>query len=232
MIELEMLDRVGMAWAQAQVKAQHYLHAPVDVRSMPEGYAVHVEGVGRIGVLLFGRPEATRCYPFYGSVQDVQSGRCEETRWQVLNLARVWLDPQVQRGGAFYGPEWLPGFVDRRGVWRSTLASSAVGLAVERIGYDYLMRRPPCFLDEPYELRWCLSYCSNWLHKGTLYSASRFGRYRVNKRGLETWRIWLPALTAEQDLDIQRAAEIHPRSKAMRARRESGLAGVQLNFQV
>jgi hypothetical protein len=83
-------------WAQAMVTQYHYLRRPVDPRTMTEGYQVRLPEIGPVGVLLFGRPEATRCYPWYGGLDDVRTGRAEVTRWQVLNLSRVWLDPLVQ----------------------------------------------------------------------------------------------------------------------------------------
>lgn len=181
---------------------------------------VRLGDLGAIGVLLFGRPEATRCYPWYGSIENVQTGRAEVTRWQVLNLSRVWLDPRVQRDGCAYGPDWLPGYTDRRGVWRSTLASTVIGMAIQRIGIDYLVRRPPCFLDEPYEIRWLLSYCDTRLHRGTVYAASGFERYRINRSGIETWRIPLPGLAPAEDAQVRHASEINARSRRFRAARE------------
>lgn len=197
----------------------HYLRRPVDSRCSVEGYAIHVEPIGKVGLLLFGRPEATRCYPWYGSVGDVESGRAEVTRWQVLNLARVWLDPRVQAGGEFCRPEYVPGFVDRKGAWRPTLASTAIWMAMERIGYEYLLRRPPCFLDEPYEIRWLLSYCDPRYHRGIIYKAAGFRHYRTNGGGLMTWRIRLPDLTPAQEFLVREAARVNPRSQAYRAKR-------------
>lgn len=115
-VHVSPLDRAGIRWAQDTVTAQHYLRAPVDPRCSVEGYAVEVAALGRVGALLFGRPEATRCADWYGGVDDVAAGRCEVTRWQTLNLARVWLDPRVQAAGEWHHTDHLPGFTDRRGV--------------------------------------------------------------------------------------------------------------------
>ena len=222
MIHLTPLDRTGVAWAQAQVQAYHYLCTRVDPRCCIEGYAVRVAGVPYpAGCLLVGRPEATRCGNWYGSAEDVVSGRCECTRWQVLNLARVWLHPSVQASGCYYHPDYLPGFVDRRGVWRSTLASAAIRQALRAIGYDYLQRRPPVWVDEPYELRYVLSYCDPALHRGVIYQTSGFELYRTNERGLQTWRILVPGLDPMQDLHIRRLAAQHPRSIRLRAERQA-----------
>lgn len=109
MISLEYCDERGLAWAQATVARHHYLRTPVDTRCSPEAWAVRLGDLGRVGCLIVGRPQATRCYPWYGSVEDMAVGKAEVTRWQVLNLARVWLDPRVQPGGAWHRPDLLPG---------------------------------------------------------------------------------------------------------------------------
>ena len=243
-ITLRPLDRAGLRWAQDTVSAYHYLRTPVDPRCSVEGYAVETPLLGRIGLLLFGRPQATRCGDWYGGVADVEAGRCEVTRWQVLNLARVWFDPRVQHGGEWHNAAHLPGFVDRRGVWRSTLATTAIRQAVMRIGYDYLLRRPPVYLDEPYEIRWLLSYCDTRLHRGVIYQQSGFelhrpaaphaasrcrcvrgavvmrGRPATGSQAIETWRVRLPALTPEQDSAIQVASALNARAQRYRAQRE------------
>lgn len=218
-IDLMAMDPDGIRWAQQVVAEQHYLHSPVDVRCSVEGYKVFIGDIGCRGILLFGRPQATRCSDWYGSVDDVECGRCEVTRWQVLNLARVWLDPVVQVRGEYCRPDVIPGFVDRRGVFRSTLASTVLKTAIERIGYDYLVQRPPVFLDEPYEIKWLLSYCDTKLHKGTIYQAAGFERYRINSDGIETWRIRLPALGEEQDNMVRYYSERDSRAQRYRAER-------------
>lgn len=220
MLTLHPLDRAGLRWAQQTVTAQHYLRAPLDARCSVEGYGIDVDGLNRVGLLLFGRPEATRCGDWYGGVKDAQDGKVEVTRWQVLNLARVWLDPRVQRGGEWYSAARLPGFVDRRGEWRSTLATTVIRQAAQQVGFDYLLRRPPCFLDEPYEIRWLLSYCDTRLHRGIIYQQSGFELYRTNARGIQTWRIRLPALSAEQDAAVRSASYLSARSQRYRAQRQ------------
>jgi len=222
------LDKNGIAWAQNAVANRHYLHKPVDRRCRPEGYDIHVEGFpGPVGLLLFGRPQATKCYPWYGSVDDVATGRAEVTRWQVLNLARVWLHPAVQRGGPFHGPEHVPGYVDRKGVFRSTLASDAIKAALTRVGVDYLVRQPVCFPEEPYDIIWILSYCDPKIHRGTIYRAAGFELFRTNSDGLQTWRVAIPPLTAAQRLQVLAASQRDPRAIRYRmARAQLPLGGV------
>lgn len=208
----------GRRWAAMHIERGHYLHKMPDPRTSFEVYSIGLHG-RLIGALVFGRPEATRCADWYGGVDDVKARRCDVTRWQVLNLARVWVSPDYQAGGALCRPDVVPGYVDRRGMFRSTLASDALRAAMRVIGFDYLVRRPPCFLDEPYQIAWLLSYCDTRLHRGTIYAASGFERYRVNERGIETWRVRLPELTDGQDAEIRAVADVHPRSVRYRHER-------------
>lgn len=222
MITLHVADRAASDWAQRQVIEHHYLHAPVDPRSRPLVYLVMVDG--RLsGCLIFGRPESTRCYRgelTYGSQADVAQGRAQFDRWEVLNLARVWLAPTVQVGGQWYLPSLLPGFTDRRGVWRSTLASTVITEALARVGYDYLVAHPPVDCAYPYQIRAVLSYCDTRLHRGTIYRAAGFELGRTNKEGIETYfTTAVAALSAEQDADIRRRSEVSHRSQRIRARR-------------
>lgn len=214
------LDRDQIAQAQRLVTARHYLHKPIDARCSVEGYGVGLAGRS-VGALLLGRPQATACYPWYGSVADVAVGRALCTRWQVLNLARVYFDPTVQVGGSLYAPGLIPGFHDRRGVFRSTLGSSAIAAIADRVVIDYLIARPPCFLDEPYELRWLLSYCDTRKHRGVLYRAAGFELYRTNANGI-TWRLPLRELTLDEHCLVHAASARSPRSIAYRERRAQG----------
>lgn len=230
-IDLERLDDAGLAWAQDTVTRHHYRHSPVPGRACPEGWAVRPAGFAHpMGCLIVGRPQATVCRPWYGSVEDVDRGRCAVTRWQVLNLARVWLSPLVQAGGKGYWSEWLPGYTDRRGVWRSTLASTALRQLAERVGFEYLLARPPVFLDEPYEVRWLLSYCDPRQHRGVIYRASGFHLYRTNADGLQTWRLPLPPLTPDQHAAVAAASATCPRARRFRGEREGERAQMSLGL--
>lgn len=229
-VGVQRLDAAGLAWAQSTVTAHHYRRTPVPGRACPEAWGVRaLDGIPNyIGYLIVGRPQATSCYPWYGSVEDVRTGRAQVTRWQVLNLARVWIAPIVQHGGQLYASDWLPGYTDRRGVWRSTLASAALQLLAERVGFEYLIARPPVFLEEPYEVRWLLSYCDSGLHRGVIYQAAGFELYRTNDDGLQTWRLALPALTAAQHAAVARASESCPRARRFRLERAGERAQLPL----
>ena len=217
-------NKWDMARAQEVVRREHYLHAPVDNRCSVEGYMFGVDtedgnlGVTMAGHFLLGRPQATRVKFWYGNLAAWRAGKCEVTYWQVLNLARVYIFPDWQPGGCFYGPEYEPGFVDRKGVFRSTLASSAISAMADRVGFDYLVRRPPCFLEEPYQIEWLLSYCDTRLHKGTIYRESGFELFRM-KDEIQTWRKRLPVLSPDQDEQVREAARVSRRSQEYRSKR-------------
>jgi hypothetical protein len=195
-----------LQWAQNQVEAGHYLHTPVDRRCSPYAYIVEVDDVAR-GCLIFGRPEATRCYQgklTYGSIQDVKNGRAEFDRWEILNLARVWLDPIIQKGGSQYVHH---------------AASKAIKMALSMIGYDYLFDHPPVDCDYPYQIRCILSYCDTSRHSGWIYLASRFKLARTNEEGIQTYMKRLPALNSEQDEQIRKFSTQAERSKRIRMSR-------------
>jgi hypothetical protein len=156
---IALASPADLDWAQRQVAQHHYLHTPVDSRCSVVGYVALREGE-RAGCLLFGRPEATRCYQgllTYGSQADVASGKAQLDRWEIVNLARVWLDPRLQAGGIWHVPY---------------LATTLISQALKRVVVDYLTQYPPCFLDEPWRLKVCLSYCDTRLHQGTIYKAA------------------------------------------------------------
>jgi hypothetical protein len=203
MLRVELADREGLQWAQRQVAAYHYLHTPVDVRCSLLAYLVLLDGI-RVGCLIFGRPEAQRCNGWYGSVEDVATGRCRITRWQVLNLARVWLSPDIQRGG--------PHFVENAATW-------SIAQALHRVPYDYLLTHPPCFLDEPWLVTDCLSYCDTSRHAGTLYRAANFRLERENERGIQTYDRPLRYLTRRERQHIELQAKQSLRSRRYRAMR-------------
>lgn len=231
MISLQLLNEDGLKWAQATVKKHHYLHTQMHSASRPEGYAVMLAGQ-RVGCLLFGWPQAQRCLDWYGDVEGKQAGRYECSRWEVINLGRVYLDPSVQAGGVWCHPDFLPGFRDRRGVWRSALASTVIEMALKRIVADYLVARPPCFVEEPYQLAWCLSYCQTrkllppgqigpleLLHRGTIYQESGFEQYETGNPYVRTWRRRLRPLTEAEDAIVRLASERDPRAQEYRAAR-------------
>jgi hypothetical protein len=78
-LTITLADRRGLAWAQQQVTQHHYLHRPVDARCSPVVYLV-LDHDAPVGCLIFGRPQAQCVSGWYGSVSDVEAGKCPLTR--------------------------------------------------------------------------------------------------------------------------------------------------------
>lgn len=236
-VTIDYLQRSGMyrAWAERVILNNHYLHTMPDPRTSYEMYTIGLHSDHMplafstvAGVLVFGRAEAQRCRDWYGSVEQMVKCQCEVTRWQVLNLSRVWIDPHFQPGGMWCRQGYGPGYVDRHGIWRSTLASTAINIAARMIGYDYLVHRPPVYLDEPYEIRWMMSYCDTRLHQGTIYRAAGFEMFATANKHIVTWRKRIPGLTAEQRASIEAISRSDPRAVQYRSRRaQLALPGVE-----
>lgn len=206
MASINLATPAETAWAQQQVIAHHYLHKPVDARCRVMAYIIKHDATP-LGCLIFGRPESTRCYDgglTYGSQHDVAAGRARYDRWEIVNLARVWLDPRLQAGGDLFTPN---------------AATWAIGAALRRVVSDYLIARPPCFLDEPWKLRVCLSYCDTRIHQGTIYRAAGFQLARANRQGIETWYRPLRGLQGCERKTIELASHRSQRSQQYRAAR-------------
>ena len=205
-------------WCQHLVAAHHYLHTPVDPRCNVLAYIVLLAG-HRIGCLIFGRPEATRVGGWYGDVEDKLTGRCRLSRWEVLNLARIYIDPIAQEGGSWCGPGLVPGFIDRNKCWRSCLTTTVILMGIECVLVDYLLVFAPVFLDQPYAIAEVLSYCdaTQPSHRGTIYQKAGFRLERTNERGLQTYALPVRPLTLGEDAYIRYCASHSLRSRRLRA---------------
>ncbi len=205
-LSIDPAGKDGLEWAQDVVTEHHYRHAPVDPRSRPFAYLVKLHDEP-IGCLIFGRMESTRCYQgklTYGSYQELIDGKVKFDRWEVLNLARVWLDPRIQKGGANYIP---------------SAATTVIGMALERVGFEYLMYALPVDCSFPYQIKCVMSYCDTRVHTGYIYQFSHFRLARMNDEGIATYMKIVPGLTEEQDAIIQRRSEQNLRSKRIRLQR-------------
>jgi hypothetical protein len=91
LIDVERLDAPSLDWAQRLVTRHHYRRSPVPGRACPEGWAVTSVDLGRVGCLIVGRPQATLCRPWYGSLDD--AGR-------IVSVGAVVADVQALRDRA------------------------------------------------------------------------------------------------------------------------------------
>jgi len=195
-----------MEWAQMQVEKYHYLRQRVHPRARPITYLVMImdeKGVEqRVGCLIFGRMQSSRCRGWYGNMADVQSGWARLTQWELLCLQRVYLDPRLQRGGQWYVPN---------------AATQMVGQALRRVGYEYLLIHPPAFLDQPWQLKEILSYCHADRFLCTLYLAANFKLFRENSEGLRTYVRPLPQLQPHQLRHIEEASRFNAQARKRRS---------------
>jgi len=153
---------------RATVEHDHYLKKWPDPRSLPFAYCLLVDGQALAGD---GRP--------YGIVvmKKLQHHRQRglfgydglPTAWQVLDLARVWIHPDLQ------GIRWTG--TDRRGqqVQHTLNAfSRMVSGVLRRVQKDWLEHHPPVFPELPYHIELVVSYCELQHHDGVGYRASNF----------------------------------------------------------
>ena len=164
-------DDADLRWAQATVTAAHYLHAPVDPRARPMVYVIRdtqppVPAIApqgeRVGLVMLGIPHATRCQGWWG-----YPGL--PTQWQAVDLCRIYLDPAIQSGGEWCAPGEVPGYVDRKGQWRPTVATWAIHEVLARVQADRVRMWPPVYPDQPYHVELAISYSDPKFHKGTIY---------------------------------------------------------------
>lgn len=162
MLTIRLGSRADLEWAQATVEKHHYLHQRVDNRARPMVYVIG----DYLGLIMAGIPHATKNRGWWGYPGLI-------TQWQVVDLCRIWLDPSVQPDGWRAKPDRVPGFVDRKGVWRPAVASWAIYQVLARIQQDWVSMWPPVFPWEPYHVRLVISYHDPQYHRGTIYRATK-----------------------------------------------------------
>jgi len=176
------LWRCPDSFIRGAVEAHHYLHCWPDPRSLPFGYALLVDGQrtardGRpFGALVFKKLQHHRQRGLFG-YPGLPTG------WQVLDLARVWVHPDLQ-AVCWQG-------TDRQGrpvEHRLCAFSRMVSLALRQVQRDWLLHHPPVFPHLPYHIELVISYCERAHHDGTGYRAA----------GFEKW----PQLTADGTKEI------------------------------
>jgi hypothetical protein len=160
-------------WLNDVATEHHYMHRPVHQRAVPFGWAVGFDGdVYQAD----GRPNGfiVYCSIHYTRLTGEFGYPGLPTKWQVLSLARLWLHPDLQTGGALYSPDILPGFMDRKGIFRSTLATDVIKQSFEQVQDRWLEVHPPRFLDEPYHILKIISYADTRYFSGQIYRAAGF----------------------------------------------------------
>ena len=171
-------------WLNEMAVQHHYMRQAIHQRACPFGWGVAFDGQvcqldGRpAGFIAFASIHYTRLRGEFG-----YPGL--PTKWQVLSLARLWLHPDFQAGGRYFSPEILPGFTDRKGAFRSTLATTVIKVSLGLVQNRFLEVHPPRFPDEPYHVLKIISYVNMSRFTGEIYRAASFrdnGPTRSQKR--------------------------------------------------
>lgn len=140
------------------VVSEHYLHTWPHPKSLPFGYRLVVDDAqyapdGRLwGCVVMKIPQQRKTRGLFGY-------RGLPTAWQVLDLARVWIHPALQRKDDGHA---------------LCVFSRMVGLVFRRVQRDWLVHHPPYWPDQPYHIVTVISYCDLDHHDGTAYRASGF----------------------------------------------------------
>jgi hypothetical protein len=143
-----------IAQLRQHCERDHYLHRYPDPRSLPFGYLLEYDQTlhapdGRLwALLLFKKPQHHKQQGLFG-YPDLP------TAWQVLDLARVWIHPDLQQPG-------------------QNIFSRIVSLALRRVQWDWLGHHPPRFPSLPYHIELVISYADLRHHTGTSYRACSF----------------------------------------------------------
>ncbi|GEM_PF-2149685 len=150
-VELEIAD---LRQATQIIVYYHYLHRGRTMAQLP--YWVKLDSI-RVGVLLFSLPRLS--VPLDGIPP-----------MNVLELARMWLSPDVQGRTVF----------DSQGIEHSvSVASCAVGKALERVRQDWDAKYP-----HMPDIRAIVSWADTVHHEGTIYKASNFAAMGSSGGGL------------------------------------------------
>lgn len=170
-LTLTLGDAADLAWAQRTVTTSHYLRSPVDPRARPMCYVIRdarppvtvAQGIP-VGLVMLGIPHAARCRGWWGYPDTI-------TQWQVVDMCRIYIHPYYQRGksGIYAQPGIVPGYTDRRGTFRPTVATWAIGEVLSRVQADRVRLWPPVYPSEPYHIELAISYSDPKFHRGTIY---------------------------------------------------------------
>jgi hypothetical protein len=222
-------------WAKEVLVNDHYMHRPWHPKADPFVYLIkRKQDDAPVGCILFNRMQCSRLRDsagnlWVGRLDEKIAGTCAYTQWELITLGRFWLSPliqqpypQEQRQPVPCGP--VPQFLfapDQPLAEPVHHAASGIILeALDRITYDYLVRFPPPFPEEPWRLRQCVSYCDTRLFNCAIYQASRFRAIRENEQGMRTYTHHLRDLTPQEEETILAASKASQRCRRRRAARE------------
>jgi len=141
---------------------RHYLGTAVPPIARPMFYILEHNNVP-LGVFGFSIPQATHCGNWWGKNAAI-------TKWQVVDMSRVWVSPLIQAGGYWARPDMVPGrWVDGR--YQPNTVTWAIGKIFKRIQKDWVAYWPPVELAKPYHVLLIISYHDPAYHNGSIYRA-------------------------------------------------------------
>lgn len=163
---VSLVNLTNLNWVKQSIEENHYLHRWPDPRSLPFAYVLWIDN-GRwqtcraddgrpYGVVVMKKPQHHQHKGLFG-----YEGL--PTSWQVLDLARVWVHPDLQHP------------LDNGHA--ACVFSQMVSLVLRRVQSDWLTIHPPRFPNQPYHIETIISYCELTHHDGTAYRASGFTRH-------------------------------------------------------
>jgi hypothetical protein len=173
----------------------HYLNQWPDPRSLPFAYALEMDGAllapdGRLnGLIVMKKPQHHQHWNLFG-----WPGL--PTAWQVLDLARVWINPWLQRREAGHS---------------LCIFSQMVSRVLRRVQWDWLEHHPPRYPEQPYHIELIISYCERNHHTGLAYRASGFRQHGYSRDGTKEVYIrrlkkplkrWTPAVHSTIQLPL------------------------------
>lgn len=176
MLTINLGTKHNLRQAQTLVKKYHYLHTPVHNIARPMVYTITINHKTEImGLIIVSNPQATRLRGWWGYPGLI-------TKWQVVNLSRIWLNPAIQKGGQLCKPGLVPGFIDRKGIFQPITPSWAIGQVLKRVQKDRIAMHPPVYPAQPYHIRLVISYHDPKHHSGHIYRAANAEPVHKNKQ--------------------------------------------------
>jgi len=151
-----------LAFCNHVCKWRHYLGTEIPPIARPMFYILEHNGIP-LGVFGFSIPQATHCGSWWGKNAPI-------TKWQVVDMSRVWVSPLIQAGGYWAKPEIVPGrWVNGR--YQPNTVTWAIGQIFKRVQEDWIAYWPPVELDKPYHILLIISYHDPKYHNGAIYRA-------------------------------------------------------------
>lgn len=174
---IQRADKSTLPDVRRVCETKHYLQRYPDPRSLPFAYVLTVNGQLRIagkelwGLVVFKKPQHHIQRGLFG-YDDLP------TAWQVLDMARVWINPKLQGNGFKPGgfDNWTVSMREDGSIYGKKLNvfSRMVSLTLKRVQWDWLEHHPPRFPDRPYHIELVISYCELAHHDGSAYRACSF----------------------------------------------------------